>query len=139
MAATGLETVLLVGARLLFGGVIAFMGLNHFLRLEGMAGYAEHKGLPAPKLSVVASGAVLVLGGLGIITGLFPLVSALAVALFLLVSAITMHDFWAVEAAQRQDEMTAFLKNVVMAGGALAIAALATQGWAVGLGIGLGL
>lgn len=137
MVATGIESVLLVAARLLFGGVIAFMGLNHFLQLDQMTGYAEFKGLPAPRLSVVASGAVLVLGGLGIIGGVFPLVSALAVAGFLVVSALMMHDFWAVDEDQQQDEMTAFLKNVVMAGGALAIGALAAQSWAFSLGIGL--
>lgn len=137
MVATGFEDVLLLGARLLFGGVIAFMGLNHFLQLEQMAGYAEFKGLPAPKLSVVASGAVLVLGGFGIVVGAFPLVSALAIAGFLVASALMMHDFWAVDEDQQQDELTGFLKNVVMAGGALAIAALTTQSWAFGLGIGL--
>lgn len=137
MVTAGLESVLLVVARLLFGGVIAFMGLNHFLQLEQMTGYAEFKGLPAPTLSVVASGAVLALGGLGIVLGAFPLVSAIAVAGFLVISAVTMHDFWAVDEDQTQDEMTAFLKNVVMAGGALAIGALATQRWAFGLGIGL--
>lgn len=137
MVATGIESVLLVAARLLFGGVIAFMGLNHFLQLDQMAGYAQFKGLPAPKLSVVASGAVLLLGGLGIIVGAFPLVSALVIAAFLVISALTMHDFWAVEEEEQQDEMTAFLKNVVMAGGALALAALSTQNWAIGLGIGL--
>jgi len=137
MVSTGIESTLLVAARLLFGGVIAFMGLNHFLQLEQMTGYAQFKGLPAPKLSVVASGAVLVLGGLGIVVGAFPLVSALAVAGFLVVSALLMHDFWAVDEDQTQDEMTAFLKNVVMAGGALAIGALTTQSWAVSVGIGL--
>lgn len=137
MVVTGLESALLLGARLLFGGVITFMGLNHFLQLDQMTGYAEFKDLPAPRLSVVASGAVLVLGGLGIIGGVFPLVSALAVAGFLVVSALMMHDFWAVDEDQQQDEMTAFLKNVVMAGGALAIGALAVQSWAFSLGIGL--
>lgn len=137
MVGTGIESALVVAARLLFGGVIAFMGLNHFLQLDQMAGYAEFKGLPAPKLSVVASGGLLVLGGIGIITGAFPYVSALAVAGFLLVSALTMHDFWAVDDDQKQDEMTAFLKNVVMSGGALAIAALTTQSWTLSLGIGL--
>ncbi|WP_255171085.1 DoxX family membrane protein [Natrononativus amylolyticus] len=137
MVASGIEAVLLLSARLLFGGVIAFMGLNHFLQLEGMAGYAEFKGLPAPKLSVVASGVVLVLGGLGIVVGAFPLVSALAVAAFLVASALLMHDFWAVNEDQQQDELTAFLKNVVMAGGALAIAVLTAQSWAFSLGIGL--
>lgn len=131
------ESVLLLVSRLLFGGVIAFMGLNHFLQLDHMAGYAEFKGLPAPKLSVLASGALLVLGGLGIVVGAFPLISALAVAGFLLVAALTMHDFWAVGEDEQEDELTNFLKNVVMAGGALALAGLSTQGWVYSLGIGV--
>lgn len=137
MVVTGVETAMLVGARLLFGVVVAFTGLNHFLDLEGMAGYAEFKGLPAPRLSVLASGVVLVLGGIGIIAGAFPLLSSLLVAGFLLVAGLVMHDFWAVDEGERENELNHFLKNVAMAGGALAIGALSTQSWALGLGIGL--
>ncbi|MFB6109369.1 MAG: DoxX family protein [Halodesulfurarchaeum sp.] len=137
MVASGIETALLVGARILFGAVITFTGLNHFRGLEEMAGYAEFKGVPAPTLSVLVSGAVLTLGGLGIIVGVFPLLSALAVAGFLLVAALTMHDFWAVEEGDRENERNHFLKNVSMAGGALAIAALSTQSWMLSLGISL--
>ncbi len=129
--------VLLLVARVLYGGVLAFMGLNHFMQLEGMTGYAQHKGLPAPKLSVLASGAVLVLGGLSVVAGVLPVVGAVALAGFLVISALTMHDFWAVPEDQQQDEMTGFLKNVALAGGALAIAAYATTDWAYSVGIGL--
>ena len=137
MPLTGLEDSILLVARLLIGGVLVFMGLNHFTNLEAMAGYAEFKGLPAATLSVLASGAVLVLGGLGIVLGVFPQVSAIAVAGFLVVAAVLMHDFWAVPEDQQQDEMTHFLKNLVMAGGALAIAAIGAGTWAYSLGIGL--
>jgi putative oxidoreductase len=131
------EDVLLLVGRLLFGGVIAFMGLNHFVQTDQMTGYAQHKGLPAPKLSVLASGAVLVLGGLGIVAGAFPVLAGVAVAGFLLLSAVTMHDFWAVPDEQRQDEMTQFLKNVALAGGALGIAAFGLSSWAYSVGVSL--
>jgi uncharacterized membrane protein YphA (DoxX/SURF4 family) len=137
MAVTGLEGVVFLLARVLFGGVLAFMGLNHFMDVEGMAGYAEHKGLPAPKLSVVGSGGLLVLGGLGVALGVAPVLSAFALATFLLVSAVLMHDFWAVPEDQQQDEMTGFLKNVGLAGGALALAAVGPQAWAFSVGLTL--
>ena len=125
-------------ARLLFGGVVAFMGLNHFLNAEQMTGYAEMKGLPVPGFSVLASGAMLVLGGLSIISGAFVVLGAGAVALFLLVAAVTMHDFWRVEDAERQQtEMTQFLKNVTMAGAALAFLALAGAPWQYALDVGV--
>lgn len=137
MAATGLEGLVLLIARVLFGGVIAFMGLNHFQQTEQMAGYAQHKGVPVPKLSVLGSGAVLVLGGIAIVVGVLPVVGALAVAAFLIAAAVTMHDFWAVPEDQQQTEMTQFLKNVALAGGALAISVLGSSSWAYGLGIRL--
>jgi putative oxidoreductase len=132
-----LESALLLAARVLFGGVIAFMGLNHFLQTEQMTGYAQHKGVPAPKLSVLVSGAVLMLGGLGIVAGVAPIVAGLAVAGFLLVAAVLFHDFWAVPEDQQQDEMTNFLKNVALAGGALALASLGVANWAYSAGISL--
>jgi putative oxidoreductase len=115
------------------------MGLNHFMKVDEMTGYAQHKGLPAPKLSVIASGLVLVLGGLGIVVGILPVVSGIAVAGFLVVAALFMHDFWAVEEDEMQNEMIHFLKNIIITGGALAFAVLGTQSWPYSAGIGLGL
>ncbi|WP_135662965.1 DoxX family protein [Halorhabdus rudnickae] len=137
MAFTGTEGAILLAGRVLFGVVLAFMGLNHFQQREAMTGYAEHKGLPAPGFSVIASAVVLIAGGLSIVVGFYPVVGAMAIAGFLLVAAATMHDFWAVPEDQQQDEMTQFLKNVVMAGGALIVAAVASQSWTYSVGVGL--
>jgi uncharacterized membrane protein YphA (DoxX/SURF4 family) len=136
-AVTGTPGVVLLLGRVLFGGVLAFMGFNHFMQVDQMAGYAEHKGLPAPKLSVLASGGLLVFAGFAVVAGVAPVVAGFALAAFLLVSAVTMHDFWAVPEDQQQDEMTGFLKNVALAGGALAVAALGTLDWAFSAGISL--
>ena len=124
-------------ARVLFGVVLAFMGLNHFMNVDQMAGYAEAKGIPAGRLSVVFSGGMLVFGGLGIAAGVYPALAAGAIALFLIVSTPTMHDFWAVPEDQQQSEMTNFLKNVTMLGAALAFLALSGAAWPYAVGIGL--
>jgi uncharacterized membrane protein YphA (DoxX/SURF4 family) len=133
---TGAEVVFVL-ARVVFGGVLAFMGLNHFADIEGMAGYAEFKGLPAPTLSVLGSGGLLVFGGLSILTGVVPSIGAGALALFLLVSAVTMHDFWNMEGEDAESEMTSFLKNLYGAGGALVFLALAGATWPYALNVGL--
>ncbi|KAB1196369.1 MULTISPECIES: DoxX family protein [Haloferax] len=135
-AAPGTDVAFLV-ARALFGAVVAFMGLNHFLNVDQMTGYAEMKGLPAPRFGVVFSGGMLVFGGLGIAAGVFPTVAAGAVALFLLVSTPLFHNFWAVPEDQQQSEMTDFLKNTVMLGGALVFLALSAVSWPYAVGIGL--
>lgn len=116
--------------RILIGGVLAFMGLNHFQQTDSLAGYAESKGVPAPKLSVLASGLMLVVGGLSIVLGLFPIVGAALLVLFHVVVTPKMHDFWNVEdPEQRQNEMTSFLKNAVMTGAALLIVAIGGANW----------
>ncbi|MXR51982.1 DoxX family membrane protein [Halovenus sp. WSH3] len=123
--------------RVLFGAVLAFMGLNHFMQVDQMAQYASFKGLPAPKLSVIVSGLVLVGGGLGIVLGVAPVLAGAALAGFLLIAAVTMHDFWAVDEEDQQTEMTQFLKNIGLAGGALSFVVLGLLEWPYAVNIGL--
>jgi len=124
--------------RLLFGATLAFTGLNHFTDTESMAGYAEFKGLPAPEFSVIASGVLLVAAGLGIAVGAFPVLSGGALAVFLLVSAVTMHDFWSLDdPEERESETTSFLKNVYGAGAALALLAVGGTAWPYAVGVGV--
>ena len=124
-------------ARVIFGGVLAFTGMSHFANAEETIGYAEFKGVPAPTLSVLGSGGLLVFGGLSIVTGVVPTVGAGALAVFLLVSAVTMHDFWNAEGEDAESEMTSFLKNLYGTGSALAFLALAGVPWPYALDVGL--
>jgi uncharacterized membrane protein YphA (DoxX/SURF4 family) len=123
--------------RVLFGVVLAFMGLNHFQSVDQLAGYAEAKGLPAGRAAVLFSGGMLMAGGLGIAIGAYPALAAGAIALFLLVATPTIHDFWAAPPDQQQSEMTNFLKNVALLGGALAFLALSGSAWPYALNVGL--
>ena len=134
---TAAAAALFLVARLLFGGVLAFMGVNHFLNADGMIPYAEAKGLPVPSAAVYGSGGLLLFSGLLVIVGAYPVVAAGALATFLLVTAVTMHDFWAVPEDQQQDELTQFLKTVAMAGGAVALLAVAGTAWPYSVGLGV--
>ncbi|EMA68128.1 hypothetical protein C461_06089 [Halorubrum aidingense JCM 13560] len=131
------DELFLIG-RILFGATLAFTGLNHFMSVDEMAGYAEFKGLPAPRFSVIASGLVLALGGLGVVVGAYPVIAAGGLAVFLLVSAVTMHDFWSMDDPEdQQNEMTSFLKNVYGAGAAIALLAVGGTAWPYALNVGL--
>ncbi|NHN49048.1 DoxX family protein [Halostella sp. JP-L12] len=133
---TAVGDIVFLVARLLFGGVLAFMGLNHFMDTDAMAGYAESKGVPAPRLSVLASGGTLIFGGLLVALGLFPAIGAGALAAFFLVATPKMHDFWTVDDPQaQQNEMTHFLKNAVLLAASLALLALGGQAWPYAVGL----
>jgi putative oxidoreductase len=137
MAVAGVEGIALLVGRVLLGGVLAFMGINHFLQTDGMAGYAEAKGVPFPRAAVLFSGGQLAFGGILLAVGAYPAIAAGALASFFLVVTPTMHDFWAAPDDQKQDEMTGFLKNVGLLGASLLVLALAGQDWAYAAGIGL--
>ncbi|NHN40328.1 DoxX family protein [Halorubellus sp. JP-L1] len=137
MAITGAEGVALLVGRVLLGGVLAFMGLNHFMQTDGMAAYAEAKGVPVPRFAVLFSGGQLVFGGVLLAAGLYPVLAAGALASFFVVATPMMHDFWAVPEDQKQDEMTGFLKNVGLLGASLLVLAIAGQEWAFAAGLGL--
>lgn len=124
-----METTMFIG-RILFSIMFILGGVNHFAQAEGMTGYAQHKGVPAAKIAIPASGAVLILGGLSIILGIYADLGALAVSVLLIVMAVMMHDFWKQTDAQaKQTETISFLKNISMAGGGLFMyAVMATAG-----------
>jgi putative oxidoreductase len=137
MALTGTAgTILLVG-RVLFGALLAFQGVNHFLNIDQLSGYAESKGVPAARFGVVASGLMLLLGGLSIVTGAYATVGAGMVAVFLVVTSPTIHNFWAVGEEQAQSEMTNFIKNVELLGASLAFLAISGMEWQYALEVGL--
>ena len=132
----GAAEVFLLG-RILVGGLLTFMGLNHFMNSDQMIPYAEMKGLPAPDAAIYFSGGLLVFAGVLLAIGAYPVIAAGAIATFLVASALLMHDFWAVPEDQQQDEMTHFLKNIVMAGWACVLLAIAGTPWPYSVGVGL--
>ncbi len=130
------EVLFLVG-RLVFGLVLAFMSIGHFTNTGFMAGYAESKGVPAPELAVVASGVTLLVGALGVAVGAFPVLAAGALAVFFLLTAVLMHDFWNVGEEEKQNEMIQFQKNAALFGASLAFLALGGSAWPYALGVGV--
>jgi uncharacterized membrane protein YphA (DoxX/SURF4 family) len=132
----GAEAVFLV-ARVVFGLVFAFFGLNHFLNAETMTGYAAAKGVPAAGLAVPFSGGTLLFGGLGVLLGVFPTLAAGAIVVFLLATTPLMHDFWAAAEEERMTEMTQFLKNVALLGAAVGFLVISQTPWPLAVGVGL--
>lgn len=111
--------------RAMFGGFFLYNGINHFLHANELAQYAGTKHVPAPDVAVRASGVALMIGGASILLGLKPKYGAAAVIAFLASVSPSIHNFWAEEdPAQRQNDMVNFAKNLALAGGALALAAV---------------
>lgn len=116
-----MELLLLIG-RIIFGGFFIMSGINHFTNAGMMSGYAGSKNVPAPYLAVVGTGVMLVLGGLSVLLGLFPVLGLLLLIVFLVPTSVLIHNFWTVQDPQaRAAEQINFLKNLALTGAALAL------------------
>jgi putative oxidoreductase len=108
--------------RILFGGYFLYSGINHLVQRKNMASYSASKGVPKPEVAVTATAVPLMVGGTSILLGLKPKWGAIAILGFLAGVSPIMHDFWRNEDPnERTNNMSAFLKNLALAGGALAL------------------
>ncbi len=82
--------------RLIFGGYFIYNGINHFKQTETIAQYAGAKKVPRPREAVMATGAMMLLGG----------------------------TRRAEDPNQRMNDMINFTKNLALMGGAAALMAV---------------
>lgn len=85
--------------------------------------YAASNGVPMPNILVPFSGVMAFVGGVCILLGYRAQVGAWLIILFLVPVTFTMHAFWKeTEPMQIQMQMTNFIKNFSLMGGAFLIA-----------------
>ncbi len=121
--------ILLVLGRVLFALIFINSGIAHITKMQAMTGYAQFKKVPAPKLAVIVTGLMIIIGGLYIAFGVYADLGALLLAVFLVLTAFMMHNFWTITDAQaKQGEMINFFKNLSLAGAALIIFVMVGSG-----------
>lgn len=112
---------LFILSRVLFGGYFLMSGINHFGKHQAMTQYATFKGVPSPRLAVLGSGFLIVVGGLGILLGAYIQWAVLALVLFLIPVSFKMHAFWSIDDQNmKMTEMVNFKKNMALLGASLA-------------------
>jgi putative oxidoreductase len=122
--------------RIIFGGYWLMASFNHFKNLNYMSEYAKARGTPSPKLAVAGTGVILLLGGLSMLLGVYPVVGIVLLIIFLLGVSFQIHSFWKVDDAQmKQIDMINFTKNMALVG-ALLMFLLLPHPWPMSLGIG---
>ena len=119
-----MEYLFILG-RVLLGGYFIRSGYNHFGNLGMLTGYAQSKGVMMPKESVILTGLMMVLGGAGILFGVYIQLSVLLLSLFLLGTLVKMHKYWEVtDPMARMGESVNFYKNLGLLGAILMLLAI---------------
>jgi uncharacterized membrane protein YphA (DoxX/SURF4 family) len=111
---------LFVLGRILLGGYFVMSGYKHFKHLKNNVGYAQSKGVPMPREAVMLTGLMLILGGLGILFGVYIGWAVLLLSVFLVVTSFKMHQYWKItDPMMRMGEQINFTKNLALFGAIL--------------------
>lgn len=112
-------TLAVIG-QFLFGLFWISNAYNHFKNTTGLTNYAKSKGVPSPKIAVVVTGILLLIGGIGILLGNFLFWAILALVVFIVPTAFKMHNFWAVsDPNEKMMEKVQFWKDLALLGALL--------------------
>ncbi len=123
-----MDLIVMIG-RVLFSLIFIGSGIGHLLQADVTAQTAATRGVPAPKLAAQLSGALFLAGGLGVILGIWTDLALAGLALLVLIIAFVMHPFWGDEGERQQVEMAMFMKNLSIAGGAIALFGFVAYGY----------
>ena len=111
------DTVALAG-RILLGVLFLMSGLGKLAAPAATQGYIAAMGLPLPLVSYLGSTGIEVIGSVLLIVGLQTRLTASALAVFTLLTALLFHNNFA-----DQNQMIHFMKNIAIIGGLLQVAA----------------
>ncbi len=105
---------------IIFGAYFVYSGFNHFNNEKAMTGFAKSKGVPSPRLAVLLTGAMMMIGGLGFILGMYIQESAILLLVFLIPTTFIMHTFWKIsDPMHKMTDRINFMKNVALIGALL--------------------
>lgn len=114
-----MTTVIFLG-RLIFGAYFLYSGIMHFKNEKSMVGYAKSKGVPSPRIAILVTGIMMIVGGAGIFLNAYVSQSAVLLLIFLVPTTFMMHNFWKGDnEAQKKSDINAFLKNLALIGALL--------------------
>ena len=103
-------------------GIFIAEGARAFMEPGGRVKKVAEVGLPEPKQAVELNGAVMVIGGTLLASGIAPKLAATVLIGSLVPTTLVGHAFWKEEnEAGRKNQRTQFFKNLGLIGGLLLV------------------
>lgn len=113
-----MEDVFLVG-RIVFAILFVGSGVGHLVDTAGSTRFAESKGVANARTMVQVSGATFLVGGLGVVLGVFTDLAFLLLGVQVMIIAFVIHPFWTLDGDEQQEQMSHFMKNLSLFGACL--------------------
>lgn len=112
-------------SRILLGGSFVFAGLRNLTNLSVLTSILAGRGVPLPRLALLAGIAVQVVSGVLVMIGLWTIAAAAGLILFLVVATYLFHNFWDHQGIERGNRINGVVSNVALVGSFLLVAATA--------------
>lgn len=117
--------------RILISAVFIIAGIGKVGGFSMEEGFVASKHLPLPAVALGVAMIIELVGGLAILVGLYTRFTAWIVFLYLIPTTFLFHNFWAMQGADRLNNMLHFEKNLAIMGGLLFLAAFGAGGFSV--------
>ncbi|MDP9076330.1 MAG: DoxX family protein [Bacteroidota bacterium] len=115
-----------ITGRILFALIFLVSGINHFSPVT--IAYAASQGVPMAAIFVPFFGLIAIVGAISIMVGYPGRIGALFIIIFLIPVTIFMHRFWSdSDPTMRQLQLTNFMKNLALLGGAIMLLVRGTE------------
>lgn len=112
-----------LAGRFLLAAIFLVAGIRKVLGFAGTVGYFTKLGFPAAEVFAVVAIIVELGGAILLIAGWRTRWVAWLLMLFVVIATAMAHRFWEFDAAQFNNQLNHFLKNVAIIGGLLFVAA----------------
>jgi putative oxidoreductase len=120
-----------LAGRILLAALFVISGYGKIGGFDGISGYIASKGLPMPQVLAALTIALELGGGILLIVGYKVRWVAAAFFLWLIPTTFLFHQFWGIDAAQVQNQMNNFFKNVSIMGAMLLLVAFGPGAYSV--------
>jgi putative oxidoreductase len=117
--------------RILLAAIFVISGFGKISGFSGVAGYIGSKGLPMPEVLAALTIALELGGGILLMIGYKVRIVSILFFLWLIPTTLLFHKFWGIDAAQVQNQMNNFLKNVSIMGAMLLVFAFGPGAYSV--------
>lgn len=112
-----------LAGRILMALIFLMSGFDKITGFAGTAGFMAGKGMPFAEVLLAGALVFELAGAIMLIAGWRVHWGAPLLIVFMIPATLMFHNFWAVDAAQYQNQLNHFLKNVAMVGGLLYVMA----------------
>lgn len=112
-----------LAGRVLITAIFLISGYHKITGFSAVSGMMAKAGMPMADLLLVGAIVCEIGGALMVLLGWNACLGALLLIAFTVPATLMFHNFWAVEAAQYQNQFNHFMKNVAIVGGLLYVMA----------------